>query len=393
MYEANRTRRIEHLQERLAVLGLDCALLVYSRDILYYCGTAQPAVLLVTPGDHRLLVRRSLDFALGETWTARDRVTAGGLKTAQSLLAAMGVKGGTMGLETDIISADLFLRIQGLFPAFAPAALSSEILRQRMIKDPEEIELTRTACAIMQAGHDRIFEVMKAGMTELELAAQIEHAQRRAGHAGVCSMRMADFHMGPGILASGENLYTTTGLSDTITGVGLSPAVAAGASLRRLQPGDLIMADIPTCYRGYHCDESRTYVLGEPRPGVRALQDSLRGIVDAVLLELRPGVRCSHLFATACDCARRLGVGEYFLKLSDRRSNLIGHGVGLEVNELPVLEADSELEMQANMITTIEMHLTHPDHGVIKTEFMVLITPDGYERLSVKGCELFVVDK
>ena len=68
------------------------------------------------------------------------------------------------------------------------------------------------------------------------------------------------------------------------------------------------------------------------------------------------------------------------------------HGVGLEVNELPVLDANSGLELQANMVTTLEMHLTHPQHGVVKTEFMVLVTPDGYERLSVKGCELFVVD-
>jgi len=392
MNGVDKSQRLGHFQQRLAALGLDCALLVHSRDILYYCGTAQPAILMVAPGDYHLLVRRSLDFALGETWLAPDRVSAGGLDKARARLTAMGITAGRMGLETDIIPADIFLRIQRLFPAFTLVPVSPEILQQRMIKDQEEIEHIRTACAIMQAGHDRVFEVLKAGMTELELAAEIEHAHRRAGHSGTYSIRLADFYMGPGILASGENLYNTTGLSNTITGVGLSPAVAAGASMRRLQAGDTVMADIPTFYRGYHCDESRTYVIGEPRPELWDLYDSLRQIVDAVLLELKPGARCCQLFDIACRKADQLGVGPYFLKLADRTSNLIGHGVGLEVNEMPVLQANAELELQANMVTTLEMHLTHPAHGVVKTEFMVLITPDGYEQLSLRGCELFVVD-
>ncbi len=392
MERMDRRVRINKLQQRLLDLGLDCALLFYSRDIFYYCGTAQPGILLVTPDEYRLIIRRSLDFALGETWLAPESVSAGRLETARSALADMGVKGGKMGLETDIIPADLFLRIQRLFPAFAPVSISAAILSQRMIKDPYELELIRTACAIMQVGHDRVFEVLRAGMTELELAAEIENAHRRAGNEGGCAIRLADFYMGPGILTSGDNLYKTSGFSNTVTGVGLSPAVPGGATLRKIKTGDIVIADIPTFYQGYHCDESRTYVLGEPQPGVRSLFESLQKIVAAVLQEMKPGTRCSHLFALASQRADQLGVGEYFLQLADRRSNLIGHGVGAEVNELPVLEARSELELQANMVTTIEMHLTHPRHGVVKSEFMVHITPSGYEILSLRGCELFVVN-
>lgn len=392
MDRVDRMVRINKFQQRLAALGLDCALLFYSRDIFYYCGTAQPGILLVTPDEYHLIVRRSLNFALEDIWIAPEYVSAGGLETARAAMADMGVKGGKMGLETDIIPADLFLRIQRLFPAFVPVSISVEILSQRMIKDQDELALIRTACAIMQVGHDRVFEVLRAGMTELELAAEIENAHRQAGHEGAYAIRLADFYMGPGILTSGENLYKTSGFSNTVTGVGLSPAVPGGATLRRIQAGDIVIADIPTFYRGYHCDESRTYVLGEPRPGVQALFESLQEIVAAVLQAMKPGIRCSQLFALACQQADQLGVGEYFLQLADRRSNLIGHGVGVEVNELPVLETRSGLELQANMVTTVEMHLTHPRHGVVKTEFMVLITPSGYEILSLRGCELFVVN-
>lgn len=391
MKRVGKTRRLEHLQGRMARLGIDCALLVNSRDIFYYCGTGQPAILLVTPGDYRLIVRRGFHTARSEAWSDRDRMMAGGMKQARDQLSAMGVGSGEMGLETDFISAEMFLRIRELFPDFQPVGISPEILQQRMIKDQEEIDLIRNACAIMQAGHDRVLEVLRPGMTELELAAEIEYAHRRAGHEGAIAMRLFDFLMVNGPVASGENLYRTTGWANTITGVGLSPAITAGPSRRVLLPGDIVILDIPVFHHGYHCDESRTYVLGEPRPGTRALHDSLRQIVDSVLSQLRPGVGCAALFDTACRCADRLGLGDCFLKLSDRTSNLIGHGVGLEVNELPVLQGNSVAELKANMVTTMEMHLTHPQHGVVKTEFMVLVTADGYKRLSHHGCELFVV--
>ncbi len=391
MDQVNKTLRLQKFQSRLASLGIDSALLVNARDIFYYCGTAQPAILLITPDDYRLMVRKGLEFAWAETWMDKGRMVAGGIGNAGDHLAAMGVRGGKLGLETDVMSADLFLRVQRLLPDLVPVSVTNEILTQRMIKDQEEIGLIRNACAIMQMGHDRVFEVLKPGMTELELAAEIEYAHRRGGHEGAICIRISDYLMVNGPVASGENLYRTTGWANTITGVGLSTAITAGPSLRSIQPGDLVMADIPVFHHGYHCDESRTYVLGKPKPGVRALHDSLREIVDSVLQEMKPGVRCKDLFHTAHDCAQRLGVGDNFLTLSDRKSPLIGHGVGLEVNELPVLEAYSDLELQANMVTTLEMHLTHPQHGVVKTEFMVLVSPDGHERLSVKGCELFVV--
>ena len=392
MDQVGKTLRLQQFQGRLASLGIDCALLVNARDIFYYCGTAQPAILLITAGDYRLIVRKGMEFALAETWLDTGRMVVGGTGNVGSYLNAMGVRSGKLGLETDVMPADLYLRVQRLLPEFLPVSVTREILIQRMIKDTEELKLIRGACAIMQVGHDRVFEVLKPGMTELELAAEIEYAHRRAGHEGAICIRISDYLMVNGPLASGENLYRTTGWANTITGVGLSSAITAGPSMRPIQPGDLVMADIPVFHHGYHCDESRTYVLGKPKPGIRALHDYLREIVDSVLQELKPGTRCSDLFHTANDCAQRLRVGDYFQTLADRKSPLIGHGVGLEVNELPVLEANSDLELQANMVTTLEMHLTHPQHGVVKTEFMVLVTPDGYERLSVKGCELFVVD-
>ncbi|MEW6276776.1 MAG: Xaa-Pro peptidase family protein, partial [Bacillota bacterium] len=265
------------------------------------------------------------------------------------------------------------------------------IMMQRMKKDQEEINLIRTACHIMNTGHQRVLEVLSEGMTELELAAEVECAHRKARHEGILSMRNFDFYISRGPLSSGENLFKVSGFSNTITGVGLSPAVPAGPSLRKIKNGDLVIVDIPTCYQGYHCDETRTYVLGKASAGVKDLFKALRDISDHVIVSLKDGIKCGEIFGKAYSCARRLGVEEYFLGLTPRKGNFIGHGIGLDANEPPVLFEKSGFDLRSNFVITIEIHLTHPEHGAVKLEDMVLIKENGCEILSVTERELFIV--
>lgn len=288
-----------------------------------------------------------------------------------------------------MIPADLFIKIMNIFIDFTPVSISEEIMMQRMKKDREEIGLIKGACMIMKAGHQKALEVLSEGMTELELAAEVECAYRKAGHEGILSMRKFDFYISRGPFSSGENLFKVSGFSNTITGIGLSPAILAGPSLRKIKNGDLIVIDIPVCYRGYHCDETRTYVLGRPSKEVKLLFQALREISDNVMSSLKEGVKCREIFHIAHLCANRLGVDEYFLGLNPRKGNFIGHGIGLDANEPPTLSANSDFELRQNYVLTVEVHLTHPEHGAVKLEDVVLINKNGYEILSVTERKLF----
>lgn len=392
MKNHDKSKRMMIFQKRLIELGVDAAMLVLSRDVFYYAGTAQPCILVITPNTYFLAVRRALDFVLNETWIDRSKIIEhGGFNQILLKLSEIGIKTGKLGLEMDVIPADLFLKITNLFSGFKPFNISDEILLQRMKKDQEEIGLIRSACNIMKAGHQRVLEVLSEGMTELELAAEVEYAHRKKGHEGVLSMRNFDFYISRGPLASGENLLKVSGFSNTITGVGLSPAVPAGPSSRKIKKGDLVIIDIPTCYHGYHCDETRTYVLGAASQEIKSLFHSLREISDNVIAVLKDGIKISEVFDTAYSCARQLGVHEYFLGLSPRKGNFIGHGIGLDANEPPILFAKSNLELRNNFVITVEIHLTHPVQGSVKLEDVVLIKKDGCEVLSVTERELFVV--
>jgi len=392
MIRNNKTMRLKIFQKKLLELEIDAAVLILSRDIFYYTGTAQPCILVVTQNDYFLIVRRALNFVLNETWIDTSKIfNNGSFNEVKLKLKEFGINKGKLGLEMDVIPAELFLKIMSIFANFKAVSISEEIMMQRMKKDQEEIDLIRTASNIMNAGHQRVLEVLSEGMTELELAAEIECAHRKAGHEGILSMRNFDFYISRGPLSSGENLFKVSGFANTITGVGLSPAVPAGPSLRKIKSGDIIIVDIPTCYQGYHCDETRTYVLGKASAEVTDLFKALRDISDNVIASLKDGIKCSEIFDKAYSCACQLGVEEYFLGLVPRKGDFIGHGIGLDANEPPILFKKSNFDLRSNFVITIEIHLTHPEHGAVKLEDMILIKENGCEILSVTEREMFLV--
>ncbi|MCF6246944.1 MAG: Xaa-Pro peptidase family protein [Desulfobacula sp.] len=392
MNQSKKLKRIRELQKKLDETKMDAGLLILSRDVFYYTGTAQPTVFLVTPDDYRLIVRRAFDFAIKETFLDTEKIVNGGsFKQAREILMDLGVKNGTLGLEMDIIPAALYLKIKKIFNKYDLTDISNIIFQQRMQKDDHEIETIKAACRIMDAGHKTVMETLVPGMTELDLAAEIEYAHRRAGHEGVLSMRHFDFYISRGPLCSGKNLFKVSGFANTITGVGLSPAVPAGPSYTKINRGDLIITDIPTCFKGYHCDQTRTYFLGKPPVEVVALFQNLKIISDHAMGFLKEGVTCSRLFETTYNKARDLGVEDYFLGLPPRKGNFVGHGIGLDANEPPILSKNFDFQLRRNFVLTIELHLTHPEYGAVKLEDVVRVKKNGCELLSVTPRKLFAI--
>jgi Xaa-Pro aminopeptidase len=384
--------RISVFQDRLQQSNIDACLLILSRDVFYYTGTAQPCILIVTPGRYCLMVRRAFDFVRKETFIETEKLMDGGdFNAALQWLSDHGISSGKIGLELDIIPAGLYLKICRIFTGFEFADVSKLIFKQRMIKDENEIGWIKQACRIMDLGHQRVIQTLEPAMTELDLAAEIEYTHRKNGHDGVLSMRHFDFYISRGPLSSGENLLQVSGFADTVTGIGLGPAVPAGPSSRIIQKGDIVITDIPTCYQGYHCDQTRTYYLGRPPHRLSDFFGKLKEISDTVIFAIRSGVTCNDVFTTARDTAQKLGVGDCFLGLPPRKATFLGHGIGLDANEPPILAKGSNFNLSQDMVLTIEIHLTHPDLGVVKLEDMVHVTDSSCEMLSVTPRQLFVL--
>ena len=377
--------RIKKLQKVLSSAGADCVLLTYSRSTLYYAGTTHPSIFIVTPEDYHLLVMRGLERVLEETCLDTDRISSGkGYKDAKEWLKTRKIEQGAVGMELDIVPATQYFQLSEVFFEFDILDISGLILEQRKTKDPQEIEYTKEACRIVHHGHQRILEVLREGMTELELSSEIEDAHRKAGHEGLYFIRQSDFFMGRGPVASGTNLSKIAGKIQSITGVGLSLSIPMGASIKTIKKGDMIVVDIPTHFRGYHSDQSRTYVIGRPPDICRTIYSRMKEIADRIIEMLRPGIKCDTLYTNALTVSEELGMGPYFMRLGtdSKRVPFIGHGVGLELNEPPLLGNNNHEVLEEGMIIALELEMCASAGEVVKLEDTLLITSKGVELLT-----------
>lgn len=381
--------RIETLQRRIAGAGWAGALINCSRDLFYYAGTTIPSWLAVTPSDYRLFVRGEMDIARAHTPLNPDRVIESRkLQDAAEFLGADNPC--VIATELDVMTVSQLGSFRKIFPQTEFANISPVVLKQRMVKEPREIELLKEACAVVHLGHERVLETLREGMTELQLSAEIEDAHRRGGHEGVFFIRLPDFYMGRGPIASGPNLFNNTGVVYSITGAGLTPSMPAGPSRRKIMKGDLIVTDIPVLVNGYHADQSRTYVLGRAPREAKSMYDDLKSIADELIDNIRPGMSSGEICRMALARAGELGRAGQFQSFGPgKRSRLIGHGIGVELNEPPVVMENDPGRIEEGCVIAIDIHMLDRSIGVVKLEDMISVGRSGNEVLNVSPRGLF----
>ena len=390
----NQENRIATLQKRMREHGLDGVLLFYSRDILYYTGTAQPLYLVILPDDYFLFVRSGIEFALEDVFIDKKKVRAERRLGNIFKEVFSGRESGSkrIGAELDILTVDQFAEMKKAFAGYEFVNASPIILEQRKKKDPSEIEKIRKACDVIHKGHEAVLSTLKEGMTELELAAAVENAHRLAGHEGIFFIRQPDFFMSRGPISSGSNLFRISGVVYTITGVGLSSSVPAGPSLRRILKGEPVIVDIPVLVEGYHADQTRTYCLGKAPAEIKSIYNDLQVIADHLIGYIKPGMKCSEIYRAAVEKANEIGRSEHFQNFGKgKKSRLIGHGIGIELNEPPVPSEYDHSEVGEHYVIALDMHMMDEAAGVVKLEDMILIGPERNEVLTKSPRELFEV--
>ncbi len=386
--------RIRALQQKLSADGVDAALLVYSRDILYYTGTAQPSCLAVTPDDYTLYIRSGLEFAVEDVFIGRDKLAEERrLEKILSLVATrLGGKPAKVGTELDILTAEQFETLVKACPGVQLINISPVTLEQRKVKEPGEIDRLRRACEAVHAGHEAILVALREGVTELELAAAVENAHRLAGHEGIFFIRLPDFFMSRGPIGAGPNLLKNSGVVYTITGVGMSSAVPAGPSLRPIRGGETVIVDIPTLVNGYHADQTRTYCIGPAGKAIHALYDDLKAIADHLIGAIRPGMTGRDIYRMARQKADDLGRTREFMSFGGgKASRILGHGIGLELNEPPILSEHDISAIPECCVVALDMHMMKEGEGVVKLEDMVLVRSAGNEILTQTPRQLFEI--
>jgi Xaa-Pro aminopeptidase len=366
----------------LSERGLDAALLVQPVDVFYYSGTRQDAHLLLTDrGVGRLMVRRDLARAAAES--PLEACGLDGLSRLPALVAdALGRPPRRLGLELDVLPVNRFDRYRALFPETETVDVGESILAQRSIKSEWELDLMRRAGRLARDVYGAADEFLAAGRTEIEAAGLMTAKAYAGGHQNMLRTRAFDAEMHSWHVISGLSGCVAGHIDAPFTGFGLSPAFPAGAGHKTIKPDEPILIDFGICLEGYQVDLTRTFCIGRP-PEPAA--DAYRGleIIQQTLVErLRPGARGPDLFRAAVDRADELELGDHFLGAPDNRISFVGHGVGLEIAEPPLLARRPDHRLVENQVVALELKMVLPGVGAVGLENSYRIRPGPPELLT-----------
>jgi Xaa-Pro aminopeptidase len=275
-----------------------------------------------------------------------------------SLLSDLRLK--NMGFESASLTFSLhqsLLKKLGKENDLAP--LEEEIKNLRALKDAQEMVLIRRAIEIASNAFLHITDMLKEGVLEEEIAREMEFFMKTKGAEAL------GFDI---IVASGKRAALPHGR----------------ASSKRIEKGDFILMDFGSRFEGYHSDQTRTVICGNPSSEQEKVYRVVKEAHDKAIQLIRPGIPIHEVDEAARGHIRKCGYGEYF-------GHGLGHGIGLAVHEDPFINSENKGFVQEGMVFTVEPGIYIPDRGGVRIEDMVLVTPQGAEILTPLPSELRVI--
>jgi Xaa-Pro dipeptidase len=386
--EELRARRLR-IQSLLQQASLDGLLVLQPVDMFYWAGTVQIGALFIpSAGEAELFVQKNIDRARKESALGAIRHIRSLSEMAEHLPASRASR---IAVEMEVLPAAELSRLKKYFPSWEFLDGEKLIRQARQIKSPFEIDLMREAGRRHAEVFARIPEWIADSTTELELSARIESGMRLRGHQGLIRLRRWNLELYYGPVASGPTAAYPSYFDGPVGTVGLSPAVPQGASLRKIAPGEPLLIDLVFGYGGYHVDKSRTFALGGL---AREFQEAFEYCLEldrAIVSRLRPGRKCSEIYLEVMGLVENGPYREFFMGYGSNKVGFLGHGVGLELDEWPVLAGRFERVLEPGMTLAVEPKIFFPERGGVGIENTYLVTEDGAERLTDFPDDLVIV--
>jgi Xaa-Pro aminopeptidase len=334
--------RRDRLRPAIAARGADAALITSLVNVRYLTGLASSNAALLVPADGPAVLATDFRYAgaAERDCPGVELLTVRPVETALAELAvARGL--GRLAFEAQEVTLERHEALAATEGLAVLLPLGHAVERLRVTKDESELELLARAGAITGAAFDRAVPRIRAGTTERELAVLIERAMVDAG---------AEKPAFDTIVASGPN--------------GAIPHHAPGE--RPFGPGDMITIDCGARYRGYHADMTRTVVLGQPAGWQRDVYALVATAQRAGIEAAAPGVAAAEVDAAARDIIAAAGHGEHF-------THGLGHGVGLEIHEAPILGVARPGTLGDRVPLTVEPGVYLPGVGGVRIEDTLVV--------------------
>ncbi len=351
-------------------------LIVSKINQYYFSGTMQDGLLLI-PRDSQAVyyVRRSYERAVDESLFPDIRR----MESYRDAAAAIGRLPWTVHIEAETVPYAMCGRLMKYFGFTEFKPMDSVMSRVRSVKSRYELELMIKAGDIhRRVLEERVPELLREGMTEGELTAEIFRILVEEGHQGIARFSMFDTEILLGHIAFGESSLYPTYFNGPGGNYGLGPEMQLmGSSKRRLAAGDLIFIDTGCGYEGYQSDKTMTYVFGRRLPRHAAdIHKKCLEVQERIAGMLKPGEVPSKIYAAIMKDISE----EYlpnFMGYRNRRVKFLGHGIGLHVDEVPVLAKGFDEPLQEGMALAVEPKAGVEGVGMVGIENTFLVTHEG----------------
>jgi len=375
-------RRIKNLQSAMADNGLDAALIVQRVDLFYFSGTGQDAHLFVpAEGSPLLLVRKSFERAVQDSPLAHVVAvkSLSGLKKSIEREYSGPLK--RLGMELDILPVNNYMLYSKLFPNAVINDVSSLIRETRMVKSEHELQLIRQAALMNDALFSAVGEILKEGMSEIEFAGLLEAQYRKNGHQGFVRVRSFNSEVFYGHIMSGANLAVPSCSVGPTGGPGLNPTMPQGAGSKIIKRHEPVQIDYVGVVGGYMVDQARTFFIGEPPEKFLKIHATALAIQEALISQGRAGTKAEKLYDIAMNIAAEARLTEGFMGYP-QPVTFVGHGIGLELDELPVIGRKSPHVLKEGMVIALEPKFILPGEGLAGIENSFVVTERGLDKLT-----------
>jgi len=378
----DRLKRFRARMDR-AQPGWELAAITGKIPLYYFTGTMQDGLLLIPQdGDAVFWIRESYERAAGESLFPHLRK----MKSYRDIAAGMGRLPSTVYLETDLMPIAQLRRIQKHLPFTTIQPVDEQVAAVRAVKSRYELSLMEHAGKI----HRHVLEdcvpgMLAEGIDEVTFGCDLYSLMVKEGHQGI--IRFGGFNE----MLLGQIGFGTSSICpicvDTPGGVsGMHPAVPQmGSRERVLEKGDLVVIDIGCGYKGYQTDKTLSYMYGKPIPD-EAIREHERcvAIQDQLAALLKPGAIPSDIYADVM-----AGLEPEFLTnfmgYGDHTVRFLGHGIGLWIDEPPVIAQGFDEPLEEGMVLALEPKKGIAGVGLVGIENTFVVTPQGGRSITGKS--------
>ncbi|MCH5221448.1 MAG: aminopeptidase P family protein [Muribaculaceae bacterium] len=270
-------------------------------------------------------------------------------------------------LELDAINFSEALRLSSCFGQTPEKNLSPLLRQSRAIKTLREQDMLRASGVKQSFVYGRLPRYFREGMTDIEFQIEIERASRLEGCLGQFRVAGGDMELFMGNVLTGDNGDNPSPYDFAMGGEGADPSLPVGANGTVIRPSKPVMVDVNGNYNGYMTDMTRMYISGNIPPEVEHANNVSIEICNSLAAMMKPGVKASELYNKALEIATAAGLADNFMG-HNSHAGFVGHGCGIEVNELPVLAPRSRDVLAEGNVIAVEPKFVIPGIGAVGIE-------------------------